>query len=488
MKTSCTSMSMHLSWVVCIITFLPLRAASAEENPLRFQRPGRGGPSTSQVASEQRFRAPSQPATAVIQKKKTVSPKVRKVAAQNRTSAGKSPVVQTAASVQQPRSSTPRQIVSRNSGGIYVAQKDNLQLTPQPESWEPEVEMAPLEMPSTEMGVEESGPCPHCMQGGSGYSEHCTCDPGCGVCDPGCGVCDPGCGVCDPGCGVAEPSCGVEGCGSCVGIPGPDYWCIPVCFPRLKDLTLWGGVHGFRGPRDFIPTTRSDSNFGFHEGINLSGRAPLVRFLFPELSYQLGYQAFQSRLSGTVDTAEDRGQQFITAGVYRRVNSGLQFGVVYDYLSDDLDDQIGLSQVRYEISLKTPRGREIGFWGANATNDDTSAGVNYETVDQFAGFFRCNFKDGYQARIWGGATGDSEGILGADFYAPLNDRWSVQTGFNYLIPDIGPSPAAVRQESWNLGINLVWHIGRSARQGSRSPFRPLFPVADNGWMFVDRAN
>jgi len=301
------------------------------------------------------------------------------------------------------------------------------------------------------------------------------------MCDPGCGVCDPGCGVCDPGCGCPTPSCG-----SCIGIPGPDYWCVPVCFPRLKDLTLWGGVQGFRGPRDYIPNGRSDSNFGFHEGVNVAGRAPLVSGLFPGLSYQLGFQAFQSRLSGTVNTIDDRTQQFITAGLFRRVTSGLQFGAVWDLMNDTLDEDLDLHQVRYEISIKSPHGREIGFWGATATNDGMSSGVDYEAVDQYAAFFRWNLYDGYQARIWGGGTGDNEGILGADFYAPLNDRWSVQSGFNYLIPQEDTAPDAVRQESWNIGINLVWHIGCSAKKGAYSRYRPLFAVADNGWMFVDR--
>ena len=135
----------------------------------------------------------------------------------------------------------------------------------------------------------------------------------------------------------------------------------------LRMFTFWGGVQGFRGPRDFVagaaPTSRSDSNFGFHEGLNISGRAPIVGRLFPQLSYQLGFQAFQSRLSGTVDNGDDRGQQFITAGLYRRVCSGVQFGLVYDYMNDDLDEDMSLSQIRYEVSLKEsswPRNRLLG--------------------------------------------------------------------------------------------------------------------------------
>ena len=313
-------------------------------------------------------------------------------------------------------------------------------------------------------------------------------DPGCGCAEPGCGICEPGCGCAEPGCGICEPGCGVgtPGCGSCVGIPGPDYWCFPVCLPRFKDLSFWGGVHGFRGPRDFSDG-RSDSNFGFHEGVSISGRAPFVGLLFPQLSYQLGYQAVHSRLSGTVDTADERTQQFVTAGFFRRVKTGLQFGVVWDLMRDDLDMEVDYHQIRTEFSLKSPQGREIGIWTATSTNNNEMMNVVYETVDQYAIFYRWNFGNNYECRIWAGASGEDEGILGAEIFAPLSDRWTVQSGFNYLIPEEDAGPEGVREEAWNVGINLVWHIGRTAKRGCNSPFRPLFAVADNGWMILDNS-
>jgi len=334
---------------------------------------------------------------------------------------------------------------------------------------------------------------------------HCTCEVSCGMGEPGCGIYESGCGIAEPGCGFAEPDCGIgepgcgigepscscaePSCGSCVALPGSDYWCFPVCLPRFKDLSAWAGVQGFRGPRDFAPLGnqgRSDSNFGFHQGINLSGRAPLVGLLFPQLSYQLGYQAVQSRLNGTTTSVDDRSQQFVTGGFFRRVKTGLQFGVVWDMLRDDLDTDIDLHQVRSEISLKSPQGREIGFWTTTSTNDSTSLGVAYETVDQYALFYRWHFGRGYESRLWGGATENGEGLFGGEFSAPMSDRWTLHSGFNYLITDEPNGLAGVSEESWNIGINLVWHLGKTARSGVRSPYRPLFGVADNGWMFVDR--
>jgi len=154
-------------------------------------------------------------------------------------------------------------------------------------------------------------------------------------------------------------------------------------------------------------------------------------------------------------------------------------------LRDDLDEEVSYHQVRTEISLKSPRGREFGFWSTTSTNENTILGSTYATVDMYALFYRWNFGRNYECRLWGGATGESEGIFGGEFQAPLSDRWSVLSEFNYLITDKNAGLEGVQEEAWNVGINLVWHMGRTARRGSRSPYRPLFAVANNGWMIVD---
>jgi hypothetical protein len=333
--------------------------------------------------------------------------------------------------------------------------------------------------------VEQAGFCDTCCEPECGILE-----PGCGtVVDPGCGCIEPECGLAEAGCGIAEPDCGMVGCGSCVGNPGPDYWCFPVCLPRFKDLRFWGGVHGFKGPRDSpLFGGAGDGNFGFQEGVNIGGRAPLVSLLFPQLSYQLGYQAVQSQLSGLSDgTTEDRSQQFVTGGVFRRVRAGLQFGVVWDMLRDDFQMEEDFHQLRYEVSFKSPVGHEFGFWGASHMNDKTVAGINYESVDQYTGFYRFNFRDAGSMRAWVGATNDNEVVVGADIVAPLSTRWSVQTGFNYLITDEPNGEIGAREESWNVGMNLVWHYGFMAKKTNINPHAPLFQTADNGWLMIDQA-
>ncbi len=472
----------------------PTQAGAAN---LRFQRPGAASGQSPQVSKN--FRRPGVHEEAAAPMRERQAP-VTKAARQRTAPSEKAPVVsQSAKTTSEPKVASVQR-VARRDANVTPARLTRVEQPPRRQS--------DFNLASHGCEVCGDSPCacdqgPYLCDGPSCDCEvGCGCpepscglyEPGCGIGEPSCGCGEPSCGICEPGCGFAEAGCGLAeptcgcgevGCGSCVALPGPDYFCFPVCLPRFKDLSVWGGVQGFRGPRDFA-NGRSDSNFGFHQGINVSGRAPLVGLLFPQLSYQLGYQGVQSRLHGTATSTDDRSQQFVTAGFFRRVNTGLQFGAVWDLMRDDLDNDVDLHQMRYELSIKSPQGREIGFWGTNSTNDGLSGGTLYEAVDQYALFIRWAFGNGYESRLWGGATGDGEGIFGGDFYAPLSNRWSVVSGFNYLITDEADGLAGVSEESWNIGISMVWHLGKTAKKGCRSPYRPLFGVADNGWMFVDR--
>ena len=484
------------AWAVCwAASFLlapALAAAEAPTSTIRFQKPSRGTESAPANPALQ-FRSSSGGARAAAPQAaegaaaSQVTTKVAKVAVAARplSAAPKvaaAPIVRQAATrhkTVRPSFAQPsREVVPANHepwygedggpGGIMDIQSETILGAP------------------CESCVDCAEPACGCAEPGCGICEpECgLVDPGCGLMEPGCGLVDPGCGIMEPTCGCGDPDCGAPDCGSCVGNPGPDYWCFPVCLPRLKEFTVWGGVHGFKGPRDVFDGG-TDGNFGFQEGFNLGGRAPLVGLLFPQLSYQLGYQAVQSRLSGSSNSTEDRSQQFVTAGLFRRVPTGLQFGAVWDGMRDDFVTEEDFHQIRYEISIKSQQGREIGFMGATHTNNAVVGAHDYQSVDQYVGFFRCHFREASEVRFWGGATNDSEGLFGADFYAPLNNRWSLQSGFNYLITDHANGAVAAREESWNVGMNLVWHFGKTAKKSLYNPHRPLFSVADNGWMFID---
>jgi len=283
-----------------------------------------------------------------------------------------------------------------------------------------------------------------------------------------------------------------HGCSDCGhgGCPGGDCGACTqcACWPHSIlpcNTDLFAGVHGFKGPRD----NGTNGNFGFQEGVNLGGAMPLIAPHWG-LGYQVGYQAMQSNLSGRAtgsgDLTEARHQSFLTAGLYRRVQRGVQFGVVWDWQHDDYFDQLDLNQIRGEIALVNGRGREIGFWFAAGTGRDDQDQSIWIPTDQFAFFYRWHFCDQGEARLWGGFTGNSDGLFGGDARWVLGRSVSLVGSFNYLIPEESAGIAGATNESWNLGVNLVWTLGGRARASLVSPYRPLMGVADNGTFMVER--
>lgn len=323
---------------------------------------------------------------------------------------------------------------------------------------------------------------------GAPYGREC-CDGNCG---PQCGC--PDCGCADgfgPGCGDGV-SCGCGGQDDlcCLGV-GDDQSChtIRVRVPRFQEITVFGGVHGFKGPFD---RERDSGNFGFQEGFNIGAKIP-----FSDFGYQIGYQSLQSQLSGDADTgiADAFRQNFFTIGAFHRTPDGFQGGIALDELVDDRYMSIEFSQLRLEMSFVDHGCHEFGLMAAFHLNDYVAFGVDdeeeevvlqrFRPTDQYLLFYRLHGCTGGEGRAFVGISDDSDAIVGADFLLPLKDSWSLQSEFTYLIPDEDAGSVGARQEAWNIAINLVWHWQGRARECHQSPYRPLFNVADNGSMIID---
>jgi hypothetical protein len=333
-----------------------------------------------------------------------------------------------------------------------------------------------------------------------GYSECGCADCGMG-CGGGIGGCGPDCGCagevgcacasecgCPCGCGAESPC--VLACGDdvCLAGKGDAEAChtIRIGVPKWQELMVFGGVHGFKGPYD---QTRDSGNFGFHEGFNAGFKVP-----FSTAGYQIGYQAVHSQLHGdkNTDISDPHTQQFITAGMFHRVQNGLQFGAVWDMLRDERFGAVDFHQLRSEISLIDRGCHEFGVTAAVHLNehepfpaDEGLPSVMYQASDQYLLFYRYHGARGGEGRVFGGFNDGDDGILGADLLLPLQDRWSLATGFTYLIPDERAGEDGGAQEAWNIGITLVWHWDCRARSCHSNCYRPLFNVADNGILIVD---
>lgn len=282
--------------------------------------------------------------------------------------------------------------------------------------------------------------------------------------------------------GYEDGVCCADGtCGQCASCLVPCG-----CFLPVGNLELFAGVQGFTGPAN---AAASGGSFGFNEGLNWGVPIPL----FSCTGAQIGFRATQSNLSGSATSDDTRRQAFVTAGLFRRVDVGLQGGVVVDWLSDGWYRDVDLVNLRGELSWVINSTHEVGFWGAFGTKDSTDVAnqqlVAWESSDLYAFFYRYKFGDCQDgdARLFAGWSGESDGLIGADLRLPLGATWALETNFAYLIPNEGTGTSFAAdhfQESWNIGINLVWYPGR--RWGGSDPYyRPLFRVADNGLFMMD---
>src|SRR5262249_49426065 len=144
---------------------------------------------------------------------------------------------------------------------------------------------------------------------------------------------------------------------------------------------------------------------------------------------------------------------------------------------------------------------EVGFWGAFHLNSDSQRARSvlnpqqgtityaFEPVDQYNVFYRYNFCNGAVCRSWAGLTSQADVIFGADATVPVSQTCGLVASYNYLWPTGDNSQNRNVQESWNLTISFVWYPGyKKSQAGWQNPYRPLFPVADNGYFLVRSAN
>ena len=287
--------------------------------------------------------------------------------------------------------------------------------------------------------------------------------------------------------GGACDYCTGDGCVNCCGnwnSCGPVSPCLLLPRPRLEPLEVLLGLQGFTGPAN----RGGSGSFGFYEGFNhgfgLCGDC---------FCGQFGARWTQSNFDGSLVTPQDRTQIFATAGLFRRVDWGLQCGLVFDYLHDEWDYEVDLGQLRGEAGWKYCGCNEVGFRFSIGTNDANAnlnslsaeddeivldqQSANFDVNDLFAFYYRRQFACGGEGRLFGGWTSNDQGLLGGDVRVPLSPCWSLQADFLYVIPS-DDSPAGFVDETWNVAVGVVWTP--FAKPGCPTYCRPLFDVANNG--------
>lgn len=346
-------------------------------------------------------------------------------------------------------------------------------------------------------------------------------DPVCGL-EVECGVepfggIEPGCGS-GPGWaihgstsvhpGIIEPLCGADSglpcdCDSCRSACDWDRFplFLPVLRVNWQRMELFAGSQGYTGPMNFASAVggngqiASDSgSFGFYQGIN-EGRS-LHNWFGIDLAAQLGVRATQSNLSGAEFTRDKRQQVFLTAGFFRRVDYGLQYGLVVDYLNEDWHYQADLTQLRGELSWRMRNCDEFGFQfmtGLGGERSDVflrdvdgtaiTSSVFVEPINHYRFFYRWRLPGDGSWTSFGGWSESSHGIFGSQVDIPVSDRISLQTAATYWSPGSGLGAAEHRDEAWSVSTGIVFRPG-GPRRGAARYSAPLLPVADNGTFVV----
>jgi len=331
--------------------------------------------------------------------------------------------------------------------------------------------------------------------------------------EPVCGV-EPGCGFetlgCDTGC-YGGPTCGCEACVGGYGCDGYgcDSACEVDCFPLFLPIlridwnrfAFFFGTQAFQNPLNYAAIDAAGQpragagSFGFHQGFN-EGRN-LRPWLGADLSAQFGLRATQNNTHGEEFTTNQRNQIFLTGGLFRRVDYGLQYGVVLDYLNEDWYYSTELLQLRGELSWKASACHEFGFhWMAGVSDDTVGTTVtdglgatfngteNLEASDQYRAFYRRLIGPVGSWTSFIGGTDNEHFIMGSEVDIPLRDCWSMQAGSTYFSPGDEATLSQNESAGWNIALSLVFRPGM---HHPASRYRnPMFQVADNGSFFTYR--
>jgi len=222
------------------------------------------------------------------------------------------------------------------------------------------------------------------------------------------------------------------------------------------------------------------------------------------LSGQLGARAIQANGNGAGFTTDTRNQTFVTAGAFRRVDYGLQFGVVFDYLNEDWYFNSNFGQVRGEIGWVGTYGNLLGFRFTSGTskgpdvaqqvqiqnvvntiNPPLSPFTTFVPLDTYRFFYRQHFaQTGAIVEGFGGFSGQSQGLLGADMWVPITEHILLRTNATLLIDDSDGSDANV-DEGWNVSAGLVFYPKGWCRW-QKAYHKPMFDPADNGTFLFGR--
>jgi hypothetical protein len=278
------------------------------------------------------------------------------------------------------------------------------------------------------------------------------------------------------------------------GVPSADGLQTPqrVANPYLDNLSLFFGLGDSKEPADL----GVNGNFGYRLAVNWG--LPLLQEagLGIQVGSALNYSQNTLRLLRFIDGTVEHWQNFTTVGVFQRApNSGLRWGVVYDFRFDDYYDRTYTGQWRAQLGMETNPNNEFGVWATIRDHGDSAVigpfAFSVQPISQWNFYWRHIWANEIVTRLWIGLASEHSRFnviipspsqinhpftFGGDFYVPLSDNLALFGEAHFITPnDTGTVTAT---------LGVVLYPG-SARGTARSRFAPLLPVANNATFALD---
>lgn len=292
--------------------------------------------------------------------------------------------------------------------------------------------------------------------------------------------------------------CGDHGCGC--NLRGHRLSSMNECRLRLSlGVLAFSNAMNFAGAGTNVLSGDGSGSFGFQESLQWS--TPVPGLLQGEMGAQVGVRTVQANLTGAEVTADGRNQIYLTAGLFRRADYGLQGGLVVDYLGERWYLNTDLVQLRGELSYMFEPNHEFGFRFTSGMQSSFASGSilndagalattsgTFTALDQYRVFTRHVLDQDLATylELSAGWSDESHGILGGIIETAVSSQLSVQSSFTLGIPGDSISVAEHQHEQWQLGFMMVWTPSRPCRSGLQDYYRPLFEVADPGSFWVGR--
>lgn len=274
------------------------------------------------------------------------------------------------------------------------------------------------------------------------------------------------CNACETECCPPRPPCWLDGFGGV--LYSGEYFIGAEAHRSL----------GFDDPQTENGAELDDCGFGFYGGANFG--FPLNWLTCGVLSGQLGINSINTNLNAAPSTVDDH-EWFVTGGFFRRVDYGLQGGVVGDFLEESWEFDPRVVQVRGELSWAFPEGYVYGFRFAKGVQDfidDQTPAFNRQPMDHYRFFARHPICGGGYSELAGGWSEDGQGLMSMAFDVPMKECVALKSGFTYVFSDDAHDADA---------FNIFLGVTLRPRGASWWDYyhRPMFDVADNGSLILE---